>query len=62
MKKLYNEMENIMSEYRVILEFDCNGNDMVVVKKHGATSVMSREDWMKLYGRLHPGRWNKSKK
>lgn len=55
-------MEDIkVNEYEVVGRFDCHGIDMVIIRMGDATHVMSTDDWKKVWGRLHPGRWEKEK-
>lgn len=47
-----------MSEkYKVISEFCCRGKQMVTVRIGSAAHVMSLEEWRKIYGRNHQGKW-----
>lgn len=45
-------------EYRIVSEFYCCGKPMVTVRIGNAAHVMSQEEWHKVYGREHQGRWN----
>lgn len=46
----------------IIAGFICCGEYMVIVKlKHG-THVMPYNEWKKVYGQLHPERWENGKR
>lgn len=42
----------------VVGKFAINGMDYVVVKMESAVHVMPEMDWKKVYGKLHPEKWN----
>ena len=44
----------------IVGKFAINGTDYIVVKMESATHVMPEMDWKKVYGKLHPEKWNKS--
>lgn len=48
--------------YQVIFEWECNNAMMVTVKTPGGCSVMEKTEWCKLFGRLHPERWEDGKR
>ena len=43
----------------IVGKFAINGTDYVVVKMESATHVMPKMDWKKVYGKLHPEKWNR---
>lgn len=45
------------SYYKVISEFYCTGNKMIIVKVNNNIHVMSEKDWKHVYGKLNPNRW-----
>ena len=45
------------NEYKMIKEFECHGKQMVTVRIGNAAHVMTLEDWHKVYGRNHQGKW-----
>lgn len=42
-----------MNDYRVVIEFWCDGECMVVIRNNMAAHVMSKSDWINLYKKLH---------
>jgi len=48
---------NMNNEYKMIKEFECHGKQMVTVRIGNAAHVMTLEDWHKVYGRNHQGKW-----
>lgn len=44
-------------KYEVIKEFECHGEQMVVVRIENNAHVMSLEEWHKIYGRNHQDKW-----
>lgn len=47
--------------YELIKEFECNGKEMIIVKTKGATHVMDKEEWKRVFGKWHPERWENGK-
>lgn len=40
-------------------KFTINGIDWVTVRLENGIHVMPETDWKKIYGKLHPERWNR---
>ena len=52
-------MEEIKVDREIIGDFITNGKYMVVVMLNGNAHVMEKEEWMSIWGRNHPEKWNK---
>lgn len=46
----------------VISSFICYGKYMVTVRVGNAVHVMPCDEWKKVYGKLHPERWQNGKR
>lgn len=46
----------------VIDDFVCCGKHMVIVKLEHGAHVMTMDEWKRIYGKLHPERWENGKR
>lgn len=53
--------ERIIMSREVVKHFICCGKQMVIVELENSAHVMTLEEWKRVYGKLHPERWENSK-
>lgn len=41
----------------LLREFDCCGKSMVVIRLENSAHILTKEEWEKIYGKLHPERF-----
>ncbi len=44
-------------KHKVLKQFECNGEKMVIVKMSNSAHVMPLVEWKRTYGKLHYDRW-----